>query len=312
MSEELKKHLDRISDDIAKSLQDAALSYFNLGIRLYIDGKKRPWEGFQAVLGNLSISCELLLKAIIARKMFSCLYPNLSKEALAMLHYPASMPSGATPNSFIGDLRNFSEKVIDISQATSFFYQLYPDRKQEFKPHLSLLAPVRNIAVHAAFPEFQKYHLERVAYIACKLFKLAKDDGVFKWLFLISNEKEIDVIIKRYNEERVNKVHQSIEQAKAKSKSLDFLYAWNFGSNEWEMRDEKCPVCQNDAICYGYTEEDETEDGISLLFIKDQFECDNCGLILDDAEELELAGIETSEDLEAYLDEWFEHKAANK
>ena len=59
-------------------------------------------------------------------------------------------------------------------------------------------------------------------------------------------------------------------------------------------------------------EEDETEDGISLLFIKDQFECDNCGLILDDAEELELAGIETSEDLEAYLDEWFEHKAANK
>lgn len=311
MSEELGKHLNRISDDIAKSLQDAALDYFNLGIRLYQDGKKRPWQGFQAVLGNLSIACELLLKAIIARKMFSCLYPNLSKEALAMLHYPEAMPAGTTPNTFIGDLRSFTEKVIDISQATSYFYQLYPDKKQEFKPHLSLLAPIRNIAVHAAFPEFQKYHLERVAYIACKLFKLAKDDEVFKWLFMISNQQEIDGIIKRYDDERVTKVHKAIEQAKTKSKSLDFLYAWNFGSNEWEMRDEKCPVCKNDAICCGYTEEDETEDGISLWFVKDQFECDNCGLVLDDSDELELAGIETSDDLEAYLEEWFEYKAAN-
>ncbi|AZR82343.1 hypothetical protein [Thiomicrospira sp. S5] len=312
MSEELGKYLNRISDDIAKSLQDTALDYFNLGIRLYQDGRKRPWQGFQTVLGNLSIACELLLKAIIARKMFSCLYPNLSKEALAMLHYPEAMPPGATPNVFIGDLRNFTEKVIDISQAISYFYQLYPDKKQEFKPHLSLLAPIRNIAVHAAFPEFQKYHLERVAYIACKLFQLAKDDEVFKWLFMISNQQEIDSIIKRYDDERVTKVHKAIEQAKIKSKSLDFLYAWNFGSNEWEMRDEKCPVCKNDAICYGYTEEDETEDGISLWFVKDQFECDNCGLVLDDADELELAGIETSDDLEPYLEEWFEYKAANK
>jgi len=123
MSKELGKHLDRISDDIAKSLQDAALDYFNLGTRLYQDGKKHPWQGFQAVLGNLSIACELLLKAIIARKMFSCLYPNLSKEVLAMLHYPEVMPSGATPNAFIGDLRTFTEKVIDISQATSFYIQ---------------------------------------------------------------------------------------------------------------------------------------------------------------------------------------------
>ena len=312
MSRHLKQHIDQIADDIAESLKDASIGYFDIGIQLYEEGRKQPWKGFQPILGNLAISCELILKAIIAKKMFSCLYPNLSKDALAMLNHPSAMPSGTTPNAFIGDLRNFTEKAIDISQATSYFYQLYPDKKQEFKSHLSLLAPIRNISVHGAFPEFQKYHLERVAFIACKLFKLAKEENTFKWLYVATNDSLIDGIIKRYSEERVNKVHKAIEQAKKKSKSIDFLYAWTFGSNEWDMRDEKCPVCKNDAVCYGYTEEDSYDQTVTLFFVKDQFECDNCGLTLDDSAELELAGIEPSDDLEEYMEEWYEYKAANK
>lgn len=319
MGNELKKYLDATADDIAKSLQGAALEYFNLGIRLYEKTRKGRFAGLQVVLGNLSISCELLLKAIVARKIFSCLYSNLSKEALAMLNYPLSMPKGTTPNSFIGDLRNFTERVIDIQQATSYFYQLYPKNKQEFKPHLSLLAPIRNTAVHAAVPGFQKYHLERIAYIACKLFKLAKDEGMFDREISTFQESQIDNIIMQYNEERINKVHKAIEAARLKSKSLNSIPSSIGNFDKWEMRVERCPACQNEAFCYGYVEafresefgvqHDSGYDNVAVLFFyKERFKCENCELTLDDVEELNLAKIKISKNLEEEIEEWSQHE----
>lgn len=304
MNKELKKYLDKITDEVANSLQGAALAYFNIGIQLYEQKWNDSFGGSQIVLGNLSIACELLLKTIIARRMFGCLYANLSPEVLAVLHYPDSMPAETMPNVFVSDLRNFTEKSIDIGRAASLFHLLYPSKKQEFKSDLNLLARIRNIAVHAAFPKFQKYQLERVAYIACKLFKLAKDDKIFKGKFSISNESQINKIIALYDKNRIGKVDKAIEAARKQLKTIKLVLLLEPDFNKWEARIETCPVCENDALCYGYTDRVIDRDGHRLVFFKEQFKCENCKLNLDDFEELRCVDIKILEDVEYSFLEW--------
>ncbi len=305
MTTDLKRHLQRAQSDIADALGNSAKEYFDLGMGLYQDRRKYPYRGFQAILGNLAVSVELLIKCIVARRMFPLLYEGLGREAQAILTFPEQMPDGTMPNSFLGDLRSFSQKAIDLNQSVSYFYLLYPKLKQEYSPHLKLLAAIRNVSLHGAVPSFQLYHLERVAYIACKLFLLAKDENLLRWYF-IKNENVTKSVVEKFDEQRIAKVHKAIENAKNKSKSLEYLRTMIFDGDEWERRTESCPVCKNEAHAYGYTEADEDEDGTTLWFYKDQFECEECGLALDDVAELELAGLDVMEDISNYLEEWLE------
>lgn len=309
MSTFLKKHLDREAMEIEESLRDNSLSYFEVGLNLYIENNRYPGKSFQPIIGNFSIAVELLLKAIVANKMFSFLYPSLSKEAQVILQYPESLPTGTLPNLFINDLRTFSIKSIDINQAISFFYQLFPDKKQEYKSHLSLISSIRNVAVHGAFPSFQKYFLERTAYISCKLFLMLKDDDLFTY-FQLNNNSVIQKIIDDYDDRRNNKVHSAIKQAKTQTKKLDFLYSIISGFDDWNSRTEDCPVCKNEATVYGYSEEVIEDNFSSLFFYKDYFECHECGLILDDSLELEMAGIESNEDISQYLVKWQDYQSS--
>ncbi len=311
MSSHLKLHLERTRNDIADALGNSAKEYFDLGMKLYEDRRKYPYRGFQAILGNLAISVELLLKCVVARKIFPLLYEGLSREAQAILTNPESMPDGTLPNAFLGDLRSFTQKAIDLNQAISYFYLLFPKQKHEYSPHLKLLSSIRNVSVHGAVPSFQLYHLERVAYIACKLFLLAKEEKIIRWYFM-SNEAAARKVVSKFDEERIHKVHRAIEDAKKKSKSIDHLWSISLSNDEWEFRSETCPVCQNDASVYGYTEEDTHEEESTLWFYKEQFECDSCGLVLDDAEELELAGIETVEDISSEIEKWYSYQAEGR
>lgn len=307
MTEKLKAHIDKSTLDIVRSLENASAAYLKIGIDLYIENKKNSWKSFQPTVGNLSIACELLLKVFVARNMFSNLYPNLKKESQAILNYPTVMPSSTTINRFIGDLTSFSEKVIDFNQAISLFYLLYPQKKQELQPHFHFLSSVRNISVHAALPEFQRYHLERIAYISSKLFLHARDEKINR--VTISIDKRLEKIIQEYDDYRVKKVHDAIQAAKNKAKSLETLWKVNdWYDDDWGSLDETCPVCTNNALSYGSTEEDEASGRYTLLFFKESFECEHCGLVLEDEEELQLAGIQTCEDISSYYDDWVESK----
>lgn len=70
-----------------------------------------------------------------------------------------------------------------------------------------------------------------------------------------------------------------------------------------------CPICESWGILNGYTEDDlvEDEDGAfpALGFFAEAFNCDECGLSLEDVEELKLAGIDTHYDRSDDIDRWF-------
>lgn len=85
--------------------------------------------------------------------------------------------------------------------------------------------------------------------------------------------------------------------------------------DHWEHKVITCPICSSDAILSGETDvvhwnPDQYREipPHSLGFFPDSFQCDECGLTLDDYDELNLAGISTdfddfdrTDELEEYL-----------
>ncbi len=80
-------------------------------------------------------------------------------------------------------------------------------------------------------------------------------------------------------------------------------------SGDWDVYPIECPVCGCGALLIGQTEErgDYDEDGspsLSLEFVGESFECEECGLKLEDYDELLIAGIEPDVDRSDEVDSW--------
>lgn len=300
------KYIDDTKRDIVHALKDSANAYYKTGMGLFHDLRLKSYLEYQPAVGNLCIAVELLLKATVAQKAFRYLYANIPIEVQLMLTNPDALDKSFSPRRFSNELKAFQQySTIELNPAISLFYQFFPSKKQEFKPYFSLLSSIRNVSVHAALPSFQRYDLDRVAYVATKLFSYAEKKKIFPYFYLIFDEKT-QSFIKNYDSERIERVQKSIELARKKSKEIEHYGTMISSSDEWEYMVISCPVCGSDAFIGGYTEEDgNPEDGPGLLFYGDSFECEDCGLELFDTEELELAGIETFHDRSDEIEKFY-------
>ena len=285
--------ISELKQEITGSLKNSSKSYYSVGINLFHSLRTKTYLEFQPAVGNLCIAVELLLKAIVAQKAFRYLYTNIPIEVQLMLTNPEALDNSFNPRKFSADLKTFKYNTIELHQAISLFYQFYPQKKQEYKPYFSLLSFVRNVSVHGALPPFQRYELDRIAYISTKIFAFASESKIFDYFYVLFDEKTKQ-FMKAYDAERIERVKKAIEDAKSKSKKIDHYGSFILSSDELEYMVIQCPICGSDAFINGYTDEDtDPEHGIFLTFFADSFQCEECGLKLLDSKELELAGIET-------------------
>jgi hypothetical protein len=82
------------------------------------------------------------------------------------------------------------------------------------------------------------------------------------------------------------------------------------GVGDWDVFTAGCPICGSEGLIFGYTDlsgefEEDGSGSYRLDFLADSFQCDECGLILDDTEELRLVDMETYYDRSSELDQWF-------
>lgn len=295
-------HVDNLRDQVSRDLRSSARSYYTIGIDVFHESRMRSWIDFQPAIGNLAISVELLLKAVIAKKTIKMLYSNLPDEAQLLLCYPESLSKEHNSTSYLNDLKNFSFKAIEIDKAISLFYHFYPEVKKEYKQFFSSLSAVRNISVHASVPDFQKYELERVAYFSTKLFSTISNLKIFKE-FSLQIDRKTENFLKYYEDEKVKKVKVALDRARdvvKRGKVAEPIYY----SEDWEMMHHTCPICDNTGVYSGETEDSSDEDGITLTFQCVSFSCEACGLELEDYEELELAGMETAIDRDGDVEQW--------
>ena len=301
-----KAEVEKIKEHISRDLRSSAISYYKIGIDSFHESRRKNWVDFQPALGNLCISVELMMKAVVAEKALALLYTGLPDEALLLLCYPDSLTKEHNSLSYLNDLKYFVFKSIETDKAISLFYHFYPDLKQEYKGFFLSISGIRNISVHASVPDFQRYDLESIAYHSTKLYAKLSEMKVFKYL-PYRVEKNTESFLKYYEDEKVKKVKNALDTARKKVKSgkLDICTQYY---HDWEYMSQECPICGNSGVLIGETEESSDEDGISLTFECGGFECEACGLELEDYDELTLAGMDTYVDRSDDVDRWCEEK----
>lgn len=298
--------LDAVKEEITNKLELNAGSYLKIGLELFAKLKKQPnlfLNCNETAIGNLGISIELMLKAVIARKSFAFLFKGIPDELFMMLTYHEVVKGNINP--YVIELQSLSYGTIQFNEAISRFYILFPEKKQEFKPYLSLLSAVRNNSVHSCLPKFQEYDLERVTYIALRLAKfLYEEVGMFDYYEFTIDDSFLD----SFEEERVLRVKKAIEQAKERGKRQS-CSELPVDVNSWDEYVTSCPVCGSYGVLQGYTEFEAEPDydehyDLFLDFFAESFECEACGLKLNDSRELKLAGMESNYDRSSELDKW--------
>lgn len=308
--------MEALNKDIARDLRRAAAGYGRAGMGLMLAPTMREHNA-QAAIGNLAIATELLLKAFIAKQNLALLYKDLPAELRCALLSPGRMPEGFRLQPYILDLKASVYKSLELDEAISLFYIFFPEIKQRLSPHLRYLARHRNICVHAVHPDCREYEVQRAAFLLLTLVKhIETVDAELLRYSNWGNKDKNDEFLAKFNEERLNSVHRKIEAARDKAKTLTSKIS--ISSSDWDEYPYVCPVCGSDGLGYGETQaeshydDDGHTDDVSLTFIVERFECQQCGLELDDYDEMEIAGMSTDGiDRSDESDRWIEERMSD-
>ncbi|MBU4232022.1 MAG: hypothetical protein L6277_12040 [Desulfobacterales bacterium] len=311
----MEDYVTTIKNYYVDNLSRAAIDYLRSGLNLFHNQTHSYYANLQVSIGNLAISVELMLKSLIAHQSLLLVFrTDLPLELRTLLSNPIVMPKRFEWRKYDIDLRSFSYKTIELDECISCLYILRPDLKQSLQPHLKFLSKCRNASVHLALPNFQKYELDRTAFVALQICKLLKEYKIVHFQYYNLSDKD-NYFLDKFAEERVERVRKIIEKAKLKSRQL--LPEKNYVSiNGWEYYITICPICGSEGILEGDTELsfDPDEDGGAtpiLTFSAISFKCDICDLYLQDWQELNLSGMETDYDRSDETDEWFGQEYAD-
>lgn len=270
----------------------------------------KTWVDFQPGIGNLAIAVELLLKSVVASRAIRQLYTNLPDEAQVLLSYPESLPEHHKPQLYIRDMKSFVYKTIELDKAVTLFNMFFPEKRQEFKQFFTSLATIRNVSVHAAVPDIQRYELERLAYFSTRLFEFVKENKVHK-RFVFKPDNQTQAFLGRYADDEISKVKKKIKEAEKRAKAAGFkaIHRWPTG---WDEFGAECLVCGEYGVTSGETLDEIEGDDWSLIFECYSFTCDSCGLDFSHYDEMSLAGMEThmdrSDEAEEYLAEFHSYE----
>ena len=164
---------NNLQDYCQSQLLKAAMDYLYTGIDLFKKHQSSSvLSGYQAAIGNLSLSIELMLKTFIAGKHLTLLYKNLPLELRAFLNCEDRLPESFQKQPFEIDIRSSTYTTIELDECISLFYIFFPDERPRLQPHLRFVSKVRNLCVHSFLPVYYRFELERVAFTALNIYKV--------------------------------------------------------------------------------------------------------------------------------------------
>lgn len=313
-----RKMLEKLQKLYVHNLEMAAWGYLTIGLDNFFVDRKHHHVSKQAVIGNVSIAVELLLKSFIARKNLLLLFKSLPLELRALVTNPESIPDEFNWRFFEMELKSASYPMIELDESIATFYLFFPQARHELQTHLKFLAKARNASVHSILPDFQQeYELNRVVFTAIRIVEIVRQDTVF---IGDVTKKYPDSLpfMQEFQENLIEKVRKLVDNAKEKAKTLPSKnkLPCQVHISYWNQAVLRCPICGSLAILNGQTapttwiHDNQQEPG--LFFIPDDFLCFECGLKLEGENEMRLAGInlnsmefDRSENLQDYYNDQF-------
>ncbi len=305
----MQSYLNKTKKELQASLASSAMGYFELGINLF--NKASPSSSIlseiQPIVGNLSISIELMLKTFLFSKNPNLVFSNFPLQLRIAFTCPDDIVKEFNWRQYDADLKSFTFKTYQVDELIASFYIFHPVLKKELHPFFNFFSKCRNINVHGSSVSVQRYDLERTAYLAMRIFKelyAIKMFGLYGDRLLNS----VNDILKSLDAERATKVKRKIDEATKVSRSMsdETVYVSVEG---WDNYVTECPVCSSEGILDGFTDADSYSPAdTDIYFAADSFECAECKLTLDDTKEMELAGMETIYDRNDDIDEWSDYR----
>ena len=303
------KIVDGLRNEWSKALTDSGLAFFRVGLACFHGDIKSVSD--QTTVGNLATSLELMIKGLIADKDLSLIFKDLPVETRLLF-------SGAADESLEKELRPFEiefrtgdAKTIELNECISLLYILLPETRQLYRPHLMVLSRSRNKSLHSVLQDFERYHVDRVVYLALSLIKLFAEKKFFRFDRYKFSKKD-EAFLASFDSERLSKVEKALAEARKIAKTAKKKLVPE--PDDWNEMIFPCPICGEAALMSGTTEEEKgfppTYHAQSLQFLAESLNCWTCNLQLDDYEELALAGVETSpyrevEDVEQWNEEYY-------
>ncbi len=285
-----------VQKEIAYNLIEASAGYGRVGLTLLYTS--RMGRNSQVAIGNLAIAIEMLLKAFIAKRSLLLLFKNLPKELSCALASSDSMPASFRSIPYEILLKSSAFNSLELNEAVSTFGVFCPELTKRLQAHLKFLSRHRNTCVHAVLPDCREYEVERTAFLFLKLVDhLCKEEPELVTYISWGDDKKNKEFLNRFDEERLKRVHTKIENASEKAKTLTDRMSLEAEVEDWDLYIIKCPVCGSDGKLEGEIQEefDQGEEGLGdlfLFFTGDRFKCKQCGLKLEDFDELLIAGID--------------------
>ena len=308
----MDNYILELKNKISEELSRAAHEYLENALNMFHKHNRLEYECSQAAIGNLVIAMELLLKSFLTTKNLSIIFKDIPSEIRIILSSPEIIPKFFEWRSFDVDLRSYKYKMIDFDECIAGFYIFFPELKQLLMPHINFLSKWRHTSLHGFLLPLHKFEFERIGFaVLSVIISLINDHSFhYSWYILTEDDKSF---LRDFESKRNERVTMAVERAKNKSSEtssdhLDVIVAHN-----WETFPTNCPVCDFIGLLTGYTElalaEDEDGSSPTLDFFAITFTCEECGLSLNDIEELKLAGMNTLYDRSNDLDKWFkEHE----
>lgn len=305
----MSERFDSLKKDLSARLAASARAYLAPALERF-HAKRDPGDAeAQALIGNFSAGIELTLKAFLAGANPALVYKDLPVEATAFFQAPEAVPPSYNWRPYELDLREFAYKTVSFEDAVRAFYVFFPDRKQLLRPYFKLARELKDLSLGGSLGRVEPYETEKAAYLALVVSELARTHAVSPAPAYVPTEKDRR-FARDYDEERKKRVAENLAAAREKAKTLKVDITYNDpGFDEgWDAFDARCPVCKNWAFLTGTTdircEAEGKKERESLEFRADTFECDSCGLYLEDVEELKLADVSLTYDRSEDLAKW--------
>ena len=274
-------------DPLATDLHVAGAGYLRLGLdHMY----KHTWaqgSGIQAAVANMTIGVELMCKAFLASENSLLIFDRVRPEiAWAVLR--SGFGLGDMPYERIHTLMEAGgNRTIGLAECIDYLQARYPECVAELGEWGRRLAGWRAVCVHFVLPDVDTRAVQRVAFAALSVaaFLGERQDSVLRRFNCAEADRQF---LAKFSKDKAQDLDNRIKAAKKRVKNMTGR-VMIIGLSADDCRELTCQVCGNDGVAYG---ERFVEDGNQMLFLN-EFNCDECGLQLYDADEMQQCGFGT-------------------
>ena len=296
--------------EIADGLARSALGFYRTGLDTHDGG-----TASQVVVANCGIAVELATKSALADLGLGLLLlPRTQTRIDLRIAFAApEAVSIAVWRKYQGELRASAYRTIGLAACADALEVLLPEETRRLKPHLDLLVRYRDASVHGHLPQVSTAEAHRAVYVAATIVPLLlrRHTGLLSaW-----GRAEDQEALGRFDIDRTRRIDARVEAAGKKADQLPHLKQYTTRQPDgWNRYFVECPVCKSRGTLHGTTRYAPQGQGDTYedLFAFDaaRFDCSECGLALEDPDEMDAVGLWvvavrecTTEEVERWMNE---------